>query len=238
MVIDKRIFHYISAITVSMNFKLSILLVLVANQLIAQLPDGFVYVKQEIPDIQTELRYCLGNNFVGETIDGYINEVCILTTQATKALKKVQADLKTQNLALKIFDAYRPQRAVNHFRTWARNLDDTLKKQEYYPNVDKRNLFKKQYIASRSRHSSGSTLEVTLVDLKTGKEMDMGTPYDYFGPESWAYYNGLTEDQKSNRLLLQTMMNKHGFRTYPQEWWHFTLRGEPFLGQYFDFPVE
>ena len=206
--------------------------------MLAQLPNGFVYVKDQIPDIQVELRYCWDNNFVGEPIDGYYNDVCILTSQATKALKNVQEELKTKQLSLKIFDAYRPQRAVNHFWAWAKNVNDTLKKEEYYPNVDKKNLFKEQYIATRSRHSSGSTLDVTLVDLKTGEELDMGTPYDFFGPQSWIYYNDLTDKQKANRILLQTVMKKHGFRQYPQEWWHFTLRGEPFLGQYFDFPVE
>lgn len=221
-----------------MKLKLTFLFIFITNGLFAQLPKGFVYVKQEIPDIQLELRYCLGNNFVGETIDGYLNEVCILSTQATNALKKVQEELKTKQLSLKIFDAYRPQRAVNHFMDWARNVNDTLKKQEYYPDVEKKNLFKEEYISTRSRHSSGSTLDVTLVDLKTGKELDMGTSYDFFGPQSWIYYNRLTEEQKANRLLLQSMMRKHGFRQYPQEWWHFTLRGEPFANQYFDFPVE
>ncbi len=214
-----------------------ILLILQIN-VVAQLPDGFVYVKQEIPDIQVELRYCWDNNFVGEPIDGYFNDVCILTTQATMALEKVQEELKSKQLSLKIFDAYRPQRAVNHFWAWAKNVNDTLMKQQYYPNVDKKNLFKEEYIATRSRHSSGSTLDVTLVDLKTGKELDMGTSYDYFGPESWIYYDNLTDQQKANRMLLQSIMKKHGFRTYPQEWWHFTLRGEPFANQYFDFPVE
>ena len=221
-----------------MKLKLTFVFLLVANMLFAQLPDGFVYVKQHIPDIQSELRYCWDNNFVGEPIDGYYNDVCILTLQATKALKNVQEELKTKQLSLKIFDTYRPQRAVNHFWAWAKNVSDTLKKQEYYPNVDKKNLFKDQYIATRSRHSSGSTLDVTLVDLNTGKELDMGTPYDFFGPQSWIYYNRLSEEQTTNRLLLQSIMKKHGFRQYPQEWWHFTLRGEPYRNQYFDFPVE
>ena len=221
-----------------MKLKLVVSFFLISNLMFAQLPDGFVYVKQEIPDLQLELRYCWDNNFVGKPIDGYYNAVCILTSQATNALKKAQEELKTQQLSLKIFDAYRPQRAVNHFWAWAKNVNDTLMKQEYYPDVEKKNLFKDQYISTRSRHSSGSTLDVTLVDLKTGKELDMGTPYDFFGPQSWIYYNRLTDQQKANRLLLQSMMKKHGFRQYPQEWWHFTLRGEPFANQYFDFPVE
>lgn len=221
-----------------MKMKLVFLLFLFQLSVFSQLPEGFVYVDDVIPDIQLELRYCLNNNFVGEPVDGYHAEVCILTKQAAFALKKVQEELQKQNLALKIFDAYRPQRAVNHFSKWARDVNDTIMKQQYYPEVDKRNLFKEGYIASRSRHSSGSTVDLTIIDLETGEELDMGTPYDYFGKASWFLHEDLTKVQKANRTLLHTMMLKHGFRHYPQEWWHFTLRGEPFRNQYFDFPVE
>lgn len=221
-----------------MKFKIVFGLLFINQLLFAQLPKGFVYVKSRIPDIKTELRYFTNNNFVGQKIDGYNKDVCILSTQATKALKKVQDELKTFNLSLKVFDAYRPQRAVNHFIAWAKDLNDTINKQDYYPDVDKKDLFKDQYIASKSRHSSGSTLDVTLVDLETGEELDMGTPYDFFGPQSWIHYIRLTTQQKANRLLLQSIMTKHGFRFYPWEWWHFTLRGEPFKDQHYDFPVE
>jgi D-alanyl-D-alanine dipeptidase len=221
-----------------MKIKLAFLLFLLQLSAFAQLPEGFVYVEDVIPSIQLELRYCLNNNFVGEPVDGYHAEVCILTKQAAYALKKVQEDLKKDSLSLKVFDAYRPQQAVNHFSKWAKNVKDTLMKQQYYPNVDKRNLFRDGYIASKSRHSSGSTIDLTIVDLKTGKELDMGTPYDYFGTPSWYLHEGLTEAQKNNRALLHNIMLKHGFRHYPKEWWHFTLRGEPFKNQYFDFPVE
>ena len=221
-----------------MRLKFILLFILFQQVLFAQLPKGFTYVNKEIPDIKLELRYAGTNNFVGKPIAGYNKEVCILSTQATNALKKVQKELMSFNLSLKIFDAYRPQRAVNHFIEWAKNVNDTIMKQEYYPDVDKENLFKEEYIATRSRHSSGSTVDLTLVDLKTRKELDMGTPYDYFGPQSWIHFMRLTTQQKANRLLLQTVMAKHGFRPYPQEWWHFTLRGEPFKNQYFDFPVE
>ena len=220
--------------------KLKILFgLLLINQLIfSQLPDGFVYVKQQIPSIKTELRYFTSNNFIGQPINGYKRDVCVLSFQATIALKKVQKELNSFNLSLKIYDAYRPQRAVNHFIAWAKDLNDTIKKQEYYPQVDKKDLFKDQYIATKSRHSSGSTLDVTLVDISTGEELNMGTPYDYFGPQSWIHFMRLTARQRSNRLLLQNIMTKHGFRAYPWEWWHFTLRGEPFKDQHFDFPVE
>lgn len=204
----------------------------------AQLPKSFVYVTEMVPFIKVELRYFSTNNFVGERIDGYKTNTAILSKSAVIALKNVQYDLLKDSLSLKIFDAYRPQRAVNHFWRWAKDINDTLTKQQFYPNVKKKNLFKEGYIATRSRHSSGSTLDITLVNLKTGKELDMGTAYDYFGKESWTHYEGITAHQKSNRLLLKSIMNKHGFRNYPQEWWHFTLRNEPFLNQYFDFVIE
>ena len=221
-----------------MKIKVAFLLCLLQISVFAQLPKGFVYVDDVIPDIQLELRYCLNNNFVGQPVDGYHAEVCILTKPAALALKKVQEALKKEGLSLKVFDSYRPQQAVNHFSKWARNVNDTLMKQEYYPNVDKRNLFRDGYIASKSRHSSGSTIDLTIVDLKTGKELDMGTPYDYFGEASWYLHEDLTTAQKANRALLHNMMSTHGFRHYPKEWWHFTLRGEPYKNQYFDFPVE
>ncbi|MBU2939477.1 M15 family metallopeptidase [Lacinutrix sp. C3R15] len=221
-----------------MKIKVVFLLFLLQWSAFAQLPEGFVYVDDVIPDIQLELRYCLHNNFVGEPVAGYRAEVCILTTQAANALKKVQEALKKDSLSLKVFDAYRPQQAVNYFAEWAKNVNDTLMKQQYYPEVDKRNLFRDGYIASRSRHSSGSTIDLTIVDLKTGKELDMGTPYDYFGKASWYLYDGLTKKQKENRALLHNVMSTNGFRHYPKEWWHFTLRGEPYKNQYFNFPVE
>lgn len=221
-----------------MRYRVLVFLVLLKVQVLwAQLPNGFVYVNQHIPSIQNELRYCTHNNFVGQPIDGYEKPVIILTNQATQSLKRVQNELKAHNLSLKVFDAYRPQRAVNHFKQWAQNLSDTLMKPYYYPNVDKRDLFKLEYIATHSRHSSGSTVDVTLVDLKTGKELDMGSAYDFFGRESWVDYQHITPQQQANWLLLQTLMNKYGFRSYPKEWWHFTLKNELFKNKYFDFLV-
>lgn len=211
---------------------------LIVFQSFGQLPKDFVYVQEEIPSIKIELRYFSDHNFVGTKIDGYNKNVVILSKLATKALKNAQEELLKDSLSIKIYDAYRPQRAVNHFWRWAKDVSDTLKKQEFYPNVQKKNLFKKGYIATRSRHSSGSTLDITLVDLRTNQELDMGTPYDFFGQESWVAFEQLTELQKANRKRLQSVMSKHGFRNYPKEWWHFTLRGEPFLNQYFDFEIE
>ncbi|WP_290696634.1 M15 family metallopeptidase [Lacinutrix sp.] len=221
-----------------MRFVFSFLLTLYSLIAFAQLPKGFVYAKTEIPTLKVDLQYCSDNNFVGEIIDGYNANVAIMTTQTASALNKVQAELAKQNLSIKIYDAYRPQRAVNHFVRWAKVVNDTLMKKQFYPRVNKRNLFKEGYIASKSRHSSGSTLDVTIVDLKTGKALDMGSPYDFFGSESWVENKNLTEAQSKNRQTIQKVMLTNGFRNYSQEWWHFTLRGEPYRNQYFDFLVE
>ncbi|MDO6745480.1 M15 family metallopeptidase [Tenacibaculum soleae] len=203
-----------------------------------KLPKGFSYINDIAPSIQQELRYCSNNNFIGTSINGYQESKLIITTVAANALKKVQNELVKKGLSLKIFDAYRPQTAVNHFVKWARVIDDTLKKQEYYPTINKRHLFKKGYISSRSGHSRGSTVDLTIVNIKTNKELDMGSPFDFFGVSSHVAYPKLTNHQKKNRQLLQTIMNKNNFRSYSKEWWHFTLRHEPFPKTYFSFPVK
>lgn len=204
----------------------------------AQLPEGFVVVEEIIPDLDVELRYNSSYNFVGKPIDGYETDKLILTRPTANAIKLVHEELQNQNLCLKVYDGYRPQRAVNHFVKWARDLNDTINKHVFYPNIDKQNLFKAGYIASKSGHSRGSTLDLTIIDGNTGVALDMGSPYDYFGEESWVNYDGITKEQKANRQLLQNMMLKYGFRNYPKEWWHFTLKGEPFPNTYFDFPIK
>ena len=203
------------------------------------LPDGFVYIKDIIPNILLEMRYWTNDNFVGERIDGYEEPEGILTREATIALSKVQTDLNAFGLGLKVFDAYRPKKAVAHFVRWAEDLDDTTMKAQYYPDVDKKNLFKDGYIAERSSHSRGSTVDVTLVSLysKAPQELDMGSTFDFFGPVSWPRSMSVTPNQRAHRMLLQLIMTKHGFKPLNQEWWHFTLRDEPFPKQYFDFPV-
>ncbi|MEM9681437.1 MAG: M15 family metallopeptidase [Bacteroidota bacterium] len=226
-----------------MNYK-SVLISIVAficlasAQKTSQLPEGFIYVKTIIPDIDVELRYYSTNNFVGDTIDGYESNRLIMTEASALQLKKVHDELQQQNLCLRVYDAYRPQRAVNHFIRWAKDLNDTINKSRFYPDVAKRNLFKEEYIASRSGHSRGSTVDLTITDGETGEPLDMGSPFDYFGERSWVNYEHITKEQKKNRQLLQSMMLKHGFRNYSKEWWHFTLRGEPFKNTYFDFIVE
>lgn len=224
-----------------MNYKI-ILFVCLAFVFLPQskttLPEGFVYVKSVIPDLDVELRYYTSNNFVGDTITGYKSNMLILTQPTAEALKLVQDELQLQNICLKVYDGYRPQRAVDHFVTWAKDLTDTINKQQFYPKVDKRNLFNEGYIASKSGHSRGSTLDLTVTDGNTGIPLDMGSPYDFFGEESWVAYQNITEEQKANRELLQHVMQKYNFRNYANEWWHFTLRWEPFPDTYFDFEVE
>ncbi len=202
------------------------------------LPKGFTYVREAIPDVTCEMRYYSGENFVGKRIDGYLQDRCILSADAAFALQKVQQDLRRFGLSLKIFDAYRPQSAVDHFVRWAKDLKDTKMKDLYYPKVAKEELFKEGYIAERSSHSRGSTVDITVIDLKSKSELDMGSGFDLFDPVSWPSYPNLTAEQRANRMLLRTLMDHHGFEPYKQEWWHFTLRNEPFPDTYFDFPVK
>lgn len=201
------------------------------------LPFGFSYVKDIAPSIQRELRYCNHNNFVGIPLSGYENDILITSTKTAKALKKVQDTLQKMGLGLKIFDAYRPQSAVNHFVRWARVPNDTLTKRQYYPKLNKRNLFRLGFISTKSGHSRGSSVDLTIVDKK-GNELDMGSPFDFFGDISSTYSTKITKKQLENRLLLRKVMLANGFKPYSKEWWHFTLRNEPFPKTYFDFPIK
>jgi D-alanyl-D-alanine dipeptidase len=202
------------------------------------LPAGFLYLDQVIPDIRTDLRYRSDDNFVGAIVEGYAGTRAMLSQPAAQALAKVQSELRGQGLGLLVFDAYRPQRAVNHFARWAKDLSDTKMKQRYYPAVDKADLFSQGYIAGRSGHSRGSTVDLTLVSLTAPfGELDMGTFFDFFGERSWLDAVGLTNVQMHNRALLQQTMKKHGFTPYSKEWWHFTLSAEPFPDTYFDFEI-
>lgn len=204
------------------------------------LPEGFVYVEDTIPSITVELRYYSTHNFVGDRIDGYMEPRCVLTKNAAEAMRGAQEELKTFGLGLKIYDAYRPQMAVDHFVRWAKDLGDVRMKKEFYPNVEKENLFKDGYIAEKSGHSRGSTVDLTIIPVgeqAPGTELDMGTGFDYFGPQSWPDNPEIGAAQRAHRMLLQAIMKKHGFRPYPQEWWHFTLEQEPYPDTYFNFPI-
>jgi len=197
----------------------------------------FASLQKEIPSLKIELRYFSNHNFIGKPIAGYSSNKAILTIEAIHALKKVQAALLKQHLSLIIYDAYRPQKAVNHFVKWAKDWNDTLMKKEFYPTIAKKDLFKNGYISSHSRHSSGSTIDLSIYSLKTNKVLDMGTPYDFFSKKSWTNHPNLTKIQKENRKLLVDTMLAYGFRNYPKEWWHFTLRHEPYRNIYFEFEV-
>lgn len=202
------------------------------------LPRGFVYLSDIDKTIQSDLRYFSSNNFIGKPIDGYKKNVVIITKETAKALKLVQQNLMKKGYSLKIFDSYRPQQAVNHFVRWAKVLSDTLMKREYYPKVPKRELFKKGFIASKSGHTRGSTVDLTIIDIKTNKELDMGSPYDFFGEQSHPSFKNITGKQKGNRMLLRKLMLQNNFKPYENEWWHFTLKNEPFPKTYFNFLVK
>ena len=203
-----------------------------------KIPKGFVYLSNIDATIQSELRYLGNNNFIGKTIDGYYSHCVIVSKETADALKKVQTILTKKGLSLKIFDAFRPQQAVNHFVKWAKVLNDTLMKPTYYPQVPKSELFKRGYIASKSSHTRGSTVDLTIINTKTKNEVDMGSPYDFFGIESHPYDNKINLQQQKNRLYLRKIMLDNNFKPYDQEWWHFTLRNEPFPKTYFNFSIK
>ena len=203
----------------------------------AERPAAFLDVATVVPGLVVEARYAGAHNFVGAPIDGYERPACLLTRQAADALALVQRDLAMRGLGLKVFDCYRPVRAVAHFVRWARDVHDVKMKAEFYPAVDKRDLFRLGYIAAQSGHSRGSTVDLGLVTLADGREPDMGTPFDTFSPRSWPADTSVSADARQNRAVLAAAMRQHGFRPYDKEWWHFTLRAEPFPDTYFDFPV-
>jgi zinc D-Ala-D-Ala dipeptidase len=200
-------------------------------------PPGFTDITGVVPGIDVDARYFGSDNFMGRPVTGYEAPLCIVTEPAAVALAAVQAALQPFGLGLRIYDCYRPARAVAHFVRWAADPADTLRRADYYPEIDKSRLFELGYIAERSGHSRGSTVDLTVIDLATGDELDMGTPWDLFSTRSWPMDPSMTAAQRANRLLLRTLMGRHGFRPYDQEWWHFTLRDEPHPDTYFDFVV-
>ena len=197
----------------------------------------FVLLSEAVPDIILEIRYYSTFNFIGDRIDGYDEPVALVTRETAAALKKVSAELAGKGFRLKVFDAYRPQKAVDHFMRWALDAEDIRMKQYFYPELDKPALFARGYIAARSGHSRGSTVDVTLFDMKTEKDVDMGGTFDYFGELSHPDYRDITDEQFQNRMILRNAMLAHGFRPLAEEWWHFTLGNEPFPDTYFTFPV-
>ena len=217
----------------------------------------FVTITDVVPDVILEIRYYGTYNFVGTRIDGYEEPTALLTRQAADSLRAVSDDLVKQGYRLKIFDAYRPQKSVDHFVRWAANIPDTLMKPYFYPDLDKNVLFEQEYICEKSVHTRGSTVDLTLFDMVTEKEVDMGGTFDWFGPESHPDFCGdpatgqytgnnstsctgrsITAEQFENRMILRQAMLRHGFKPFNSEWWHFTLKDEPFPETYFTFPVK
>ena len=217
----------------------------------------FVPLAEAVPDAILEIRYYSTYNFVGKRIDGYEEPVALITRQAAESLRAVSDDVKAQGYRLKIYDAYRPQKGVDHFVRWAADIPDTLMKSCFYPDLDKSVLFDQEYIMAKSGHTRGSTVDLTLFDMATEKEVDMGGTFDWFGPESHPDFCGnpetgvytgdnsksptgssITAEQFANRMILRKAMLRHGFKPLDSEWWHFTLKNEPFPDTYFTFPVK
>ena len=200
-------------------------------------PSGFVVLADYVPGIIQEIRYYSTYNFIGDRIDGYEEPCALLTKEAARALKAVSNEMLVRGCRLKVFDAYRPACAVKHFMLWGIEDQDVRMKPYFYPDLQKQELFEKGYIAKQSSHSRGSTVDLTLLDMATGKELDMGSPFDLFSEASHPDYMGVTEEQYKNRMMLQHAMRRSGFLPIDCEWWHFTLVDEPYPNTYFEFPV-
>ena len=200
-------------------------------------PSGFTLVSENVPAVIQEIRYHSTYNFIGDQIDGYEEPVAILTREAARALREASNELSVQGYRIKIFDAYRPVRAVRHFILWGIEDTDIRMKPSFYPDLEKQEIFAQGYIAKQSSHSRGSALDVTLLDMKTGKEVDMGGPFDLFSEISHPDYRGITDEQYVNRMFLRDAMLRNGFEPIFCEWWHFTLANEPYPDTYFEFPV-
>ncbi|MBB4865029.1 D-alanyl-D-alanine dipeptidase [Pseudomonas nitritireducens] len=217
-----------------------LLCLLISLPLRAEQPaqNGFVYLDQVLKSARYDVRYAGSDNFVGRPIDGYLVPRVILTREAATALAAVEQDVALSGLALKVFDGYRPQRAVDDFRRWAADPRDVRQKALYYPDMDKPALFRDGYIAQHSGHSRGSTVDLTLVQSASGEELDMGGHFDFFGPLSHHGTTLIDAQQTRNRETLRQAMLRHGFEPYGAEWWHYTLKAEPYPETYFDFPIQ
>ena len=207
------------------------------KELVTKDPSGFVLLADYVPDIIQEIRYYTTYNFIGDRIDGYEEPCALLTREAARALKSVSNEMNAMGYRLKVFDAYRPATAVKHFVLWSIDDLDLRMKPFFYPDLDKEELFNRGYIASQSSHSRGSTVDLTLLDMSTGKEVDMGGPFDFFSELSHPDYRDITDEQYENRMFLRNAMLRNGFEPIDCEWWHFTLGNEPYPNTYFEFPV-
>ena len=220
-----------------MRIFIIIILIFYSTSFNNNLEAGFVYLNDIDDSIVVNLKYYSSENFTGQFVEGYHSNNAILTKESALALSNAQDDFNKLGYSLILYDAYRPQRAVNFFVQWSKNLNDTINKRIYYPNIKKSELFELGYIAYKSGHSRGSTVDVSLVEISTNKVLDMGTIFDYFGVESHTFFDDISEKQKSNRLILYEIMSNNGFKNYSKEWWHFTLKNEPYQ-KYFDFLIK
>ena len=200
-------------------------------------PSGFVLLADYVPHIVQEIRYYATYNFIGERIDGYEEPCALLTIEAARALKGAANEMFVQGYRLKVFDAYRPVSAVRQFILWGIEDQDIRMKPYFYPDLEKQELFSRGYIAKQSSHSRGSAIDLTLLDMRTGKEVDMGSPFDLFSEISHPDCRDITDEQYENRMLLQQAMVRNGFAPLDCEWWHFCLKDEPYPDTYFTFPV-
>ncbi len=198
---------------------------------------GFVKLADYVPDLLQEMRYFTAFNFVGERIQGYDAPWALMTREGAKAVADAAAEFRAMGCVVKVFDAYRPQMATDHFLRWLRDPDDIRMKPYFYPELDKSVLIAEDYIGPRSGHSRGSCVDMTLVDMRTGRELDMGGGFDYFGDRSHVDFGGLTEEQRENRDLLHRVMRAQGFMPLESEWWHFHLSGEPYPHTCFNFSI-
>lgn len=219
-------------------FKYAIILILFVCINVAALPQGFVYLKDVDSTIIQDIKYFTADNFIGKPVKGYEAPTCILTEQAAKALSILQQSLKDKQLSLKVYDCYRPQMAVDNFIVWSKDIKDQKMKAEYYPNVNKADFFKLGYVAEKSSHTRGSTVDITLVHLTDKQELNMGTHFDYMDELSHPSSDRIHGQAKTNRLLLQKLMQESGFSPLETEWWHFTLKNEPYPNTYFNFLVK
>ena len=200
-------------------------------------PSGFVLLADYVPNIIQEIRYYSTYNFIGDRIDGYEEPCAILSKEAARALKSAASEFFVQGYRIKVFDAYRPVSAVKHFMLWGIEDTDIRMKPYFYPDIEKQEVFSKGYVAKLSSHSRGSAIDLTLLDMKTGKELDMGSPFDMFSEISHPSYRGISDEQYENRMRLQKVMVRNGFEPIDNEWWHFKLKDEPYPDTYFEFPV-
>ena len=207
------------------------------KELVTRDASGFVLLADYVPSIIQEIRYYSTYNFIGERTAGYEEPCAIVTKEAARALQSVSGELASQGFRIKVFDAYRPATAVKRFVQWSVDDLDLRMKPFFYPNLDKADLFQRGYIASQSSHSRGSTVDITLLDMTTGKEVEMGGPFDLFSEASHPDYRGVTDEQYVNRMFLRDAMLRNGFEPIFCEWWHFTLANEPYPDTYFEFPV-